>query len=415
MARKTVKHEIGFDNPISAGERTKSKNPSCHVRGPSTILTTKRQRASSPVIPKAYKDLEMPARIRPNGKRRGRPPKPVAIDLFSGCGGMTLGLKRAGFRVVGAIELEALAVETYKKNHPGTHVWHGDICDVTVAEVQRKLGLEPRQLDLLAGCPPCQAFSRLRTLNGKRRVRDEQKDLVLEFARFVRVLRPRAVMLENVPKLARDPRLKELKTILRDLGYRVDVKVLNAADFGVPQRRRRMILVAGRVGQIEFAPQSTKRRSVAGAIKQLTPPDRSRDRLHNYKDLRSPDVEELIRTIPHDGGSRSDIPDEDQLDCHKRCDGFYDVYGRMAWTDVAPTITSGCINPSKGRFLHPEQDRAITLREAALLQSFPRDYHFSLRRGKYPAAEMIGNALPPEFVRRQAETVREYLREAFPG
>ena len=98
-----------------------------------------------------------------------------------------------------------------------------------------------------------------------------------------------------------------------------------------------------------------------------------------------------------------------QLKCHRKCNGFKDVYGRMAWDNVAPTITGGCCNPSKGRFLHPEEDRAISLREAALLQSFPPDYDFSLRRGKFAAAQMIGNALPPEFIRRHATKLAEHL------
>jgi len=113
--------------------------------------------------------------------------------------------------------------------------------------------------------------------------------------------------------------------------------------------------------------------------------------------------------IPKDGGSRSDLGLERQLACHRRCDGFKDVYGRMKWDDVAPTITSGCINPSKGRFLHPEQDRAITLREAALLQGFDMSYRFPIHRGRYPLAELIGNAIPAEFVRRQAAVLRQRL------
>lgn len=117
----------------------------------------------------------------------------------------------------------------------------------------------------------------------------------------------------------------------------------------------------------------------------------------------------MIQLIPKDGGSRADLPAEQVLPCHRRTDGYRDVYGRMSWKSVAPTITSGCYNPSKGRFLHPEQDRAITLREAAVLQSFPIDYHFSLSRGREAAAVLIGNALPPEFIRRHAEEVRAYL------
>jgi len=123
-------------------------------------------------------------------------------------------------------------------------------------------------------------------------------------------------------------------------------------------------------------------------------------------------IKELIKKIKKDGGSRTDLLKRNQLKCHRKFDGFRDVYGRMAWNEVAPTITSGCINPSKGRFLHPTKNRAITLREAALLQSFPSSYYISLRRGKYAAAALIGNALPPEFARRQAISVKHHLNLA---
>ena len=118
---------------------------------------------------------------------------------------------------------------------------------------------------------------------------------------------------------------------------------------------------------------------------------------------------ELIQRIPKNGGSRTDLPEEDQLECHKRCNGFKDVYGRMAWGDVAPTITSGCSNPSKGRFLHPEEDRAITLREAALLQGFPLRYKFPTSN-KSAVALMIGNALPPPFITAHARMIRDTLQ-----
>src|SRR5438270_3313805 len=119
-----------------------------------------------------------------------------------------------------------------------------------------------------------------------------------------------------------------------------------------------------------------------------------------------------IRATPVDGGSRSKLPKSLNLDCHSKFDGFYDVYGRMRWDEPSPTITSGCINPSKGRFLHPEQDRAISLREASLLQGFPRRYRLPLEKGRYPIAELIGNAFPPEFVRRQAVQLKRLLTRA---
>ena len=133
------------------------------------------------------------------------------------------------------------------------------------------------------------------------------------------------------------------------------------------------------------------------------------DVLHEAPERRTRRIAAMIRLVPPDGGSRLDLGEEHQLDCHARTDGFKDIYGRMAWDNVSPTITGGCINPSKGRFLHPEEHRAITLREAAVLQSFPPDYQLSLQKGRYAAAELIGNALPPEFVRRHALALRRHI------
>lgn len=333
-----------------------------------------------------------------------------AIDLFSGCGGLTLGLKKAGFNVIAAVDNDPLSVETYKANHPEVEVWETDIGKIPVREVMRKLRLRSGALDLLAGCPPCQGFSTMRTLNGKNSVRDERNDLVFEFMRFVRVLRPKAIMLENVPGLAKNFRLTRFCNQLRSLRYKFKVRVLNAADYGVPQRRRRMILIASREFEPEFARPSLHKRTVRDAIASLpAPTDDGRDPLHRNEENRSNRIAEMIHSIPKDGGSRKDLGPQKQLKCHLRCDGFKDVYGRMAWEEVAPTITSGCINPSKGRFLHPSQDRAITLREAALLQSFPRNYTISLQHGRYSAASLIGNALPPQFITGLAKPIRKLL------
>ena len=336
---------------------------------------------------------------------------PTAIDLFSGCGGLTLGLKQAGFRVIGAVELDPLAVETYQSNHKRVRVWSQDICDLSIAEVMRKLKLRRGQLDLLAGCPPCQGFSTMTTLNGRHDTNDARNDLVFQFVRFVRGLRPKAVMMENVPGLAKDGRIEQVVAELEAMGYHCTRDVLDAANYGVPQRRRRFILVAGRRRKISFGRPARKKRTVKEAFQKLGPRAKT-DPLHNLPETRSEKVKALIRRIPRDGGSRLDMGDEHQLECHRKCDGFKDVYGRMAWNDVSPTITGGCCNPSKGRFLHPTKHRAITLREAALLQTFPPSYFFSLQRGKFPAAQMIGNALPPEFIRRHAEQIFEALAKS---
>jgi DNA (cytosine-5)-methyltransferase 1 len=333
---------------------------------------------------------------------------PKAIDLFSGCGGLTLGLTQAGFCVIGAIENDALAVETYRANHKRVVIWDKNIKKVDPVEVMRRLKIRPGQLELLAGCPPCQGFSTMKTLNG-RIGQEVQNDLVFEFLRFVRAIRPKAVMLENVPKLAKNRRFKKLCAKLQRLGYEVNHDILNAANYGVPQRRRRLILVAGRGAKISFGSPTRRKRTVREYFAKLAPRRAKTDPLHNLQENRSDKVKKLIREIPRNGGSRLDLGKKRQLKCHKRCNGFKDVYGRMAWDDVSPTITGGCFNPSKGRFLHPTKHRAITLREAALLQTFPASYFFSIKRGKCPAAQMIGNALPPEFIRRHAVKIAEHL------
>lgn len=332
--------------------------------------------------------------------------RPTALDLFSGCGGLTEGLKQAGFRVLGAVEIDKVAAETYRLNHPTVHLWRRNILSLSVPEVMRTLALKAGELDLLAGCPPCQGFSTLRTLNGSRSIKDDRNDLVLQLRRFVKGLRPKTVMLENVPGLAADHRMETLVAELESCGYLVHYKVCDAADYGVPQRRKRVILLAGTNGRPRFAPKSRIRKTVRDAIGSLPIPGDSGDLIHDLPETRGERVRRVIRRIPKNGGSRTDLPDSAQLPCHQKCNGFKDVYGRMAWDNVAPTITTGCFNPSKGRFLHPEQDRGITMREAALLQTFPEGYVFRCVTGKTKIAEMIGNALPPELVRRQAIAVK---------
>lgn len=331
----------------------------------------------------------------------------TAVDLFSGCGGLSRGLKDAGFRVCVAVEIDTKAQATYRMNHPDVYLFGYDIQKINPADILEKAGLEPGQLDLLAGCPPCQGFSRLRTKNQRTSIEDNRNDLIFDFIHFIEVMLPKTVMLENVPALGRDDRFGDLRAKLEDLGYKSVVHVLNAADYLVPQRRKRLIMLASRVHEPKIAEPSEIRMTVRQALSGVGAPSRSRDKLHAIPERRSQAVRELIARIPKDGGSRSDLGDEAQLACHKKTQGFYDVYGRMAWDDVAPTITSGCHNPSKGRFLHPSYNRTITLREAALLQGFPIDYQFDVSHGKEAIALMIGNALPPSFIRAHASSLRD--------
>lgn len=269
------------------------------------------------------------------------------------------------------------------------------------------LKLKKGQLELLAGCPPCQGFSTIRTMNGAWRVADARNDLLFEYLRFVRVMRPRALMLENVPGLAADRRFRRFISKLKSFDYNVAFKIVDAANFGVPQRRRRLIMLAAQPGgKITFPDVCPTRISVRDAIGNLPSPGRSGDPLHDFPEKRSEKVLKMIARIPKDGGSRSQLPEEMRLPCHKSFSGFSDVYGRMAWDDVAPTITSGCHNPSKGRFLHPTRNRAVTLREAALLQGFPKNYKFPKEVKKERVALMIGNALPPPLISAHARGLK---------
>jgi DNA (cytosine-5)-methyltransferase 1 len=335
--------------------------------------------------------------------------RPIAVDLFSGAGGLTRGLLEAEFTVLGAVEIDSLAAKSYAMNFPEVTLWERDISSVSGPEMMRRLGVTCGDLDLLAGCPPCEGFSRVRTLNGARSPEDPRNDLVLRMAKFVKCMLPKAVMVENVPALASDYRIVRFTNTLVRLGYEVRCEVIDTSDFGVPQRRRRMILLASRLGSPPPHPRPQPPVTVREAIGHLPSAGSSGDPLHDHGERRSKAIRQLISRIPRNGGGRLDLTIDDQLECHRSCDGFRDVYGRMSWDTVAPTITGGCINPSKGRFLHPEEDRAITLREAALLQTFPMHHYFSLARGKYAAAELIGNALPPRLVALQASVVREHL------
>jgi DNA (cytosine-5)-methyltransferase 1 len=233
--------------------------------------------------------------------------------------------------------------------------------------------------------------------------------------RLVKALLPKAVMMENVPALSKNGRIKIFKKKLETLGYDLGGTplILNTADYGVPQRRRRMILVCSRVGRVDLPNPQGERITVRQTIGKLPLPGTSGDPLHDLKEKRDARILKMIKLVPKNGGSRMDLPKRFHLPCHQKYpEGFKDVYGRMSWDNVAPTITGGCISPSKGRFLHPSQNRSITLREAALLQSFPPNYYFSLGKGKQGVALMIGNALPPTFIKRHALAIKRALIEA---
>ncbi len=332
-----------------------------------------------------------------------------AIDLFAGCGGLSEGLKQAGFETLAAFEIDPVAVATYKLNHLDTTIFEGDIREVKTSKIRQILAGKP--LHLLAGCPPCQGFSSIRRLNRNKSQRDERNSLVEEFYRFVHDLRPWTFMMENVPGLQSYFKFNKVVKRIIQMGYRIDYDIVNVADYGVPQRRKRLILIGSLLGEIAIAPRQNIRRTVKDCIGNLESVEQTSDPIHRIFAKHNARIEEMIRMIPLDGGSRTDLPEEYILECHKRKNvGFKDVYGRLKWNDHSSTITGGCLNPSKGRFLHPEENRCITAREAALLQTFPMTYKFPEDIRKTDISVLIGNALPPEFSRIQSGNILEHIQ-----
>ncbi|HXJ39749.1 MAG TPA: DNA cytosine methyltransferase [Bryobacteraceae bacterium] len=334
----------------------------------------------------------------------------LAIDLFSGCGGLSQGLTNAGFRVVAAFDNDADSIAAYRLNHPGVPVFDGDIREVDIAQIKKLLNGRP--LHLLAGCPPCQGFSSMRRLNKKRSKRDDRNNLVLEYLRFVKELEPLCIMMENVPGLVNYTLFKRVIAALRALGYAPVVEPIRIQEYGVPQRRRRLVVVGSLLGPLEIAKPTKERVTVRDVIGHLESLADTKDPVHRIVKVHTPEVMRRIKATPRNGGSRTDVP-EFELACHKdKKVGFRDVYGRLRWDDFSSTITGGCLNPSKGRFLHPEEDRAITAREAALLQTFPRNYKFPSTLSKTSIALMIGNALPPKFSQIQSANILNHLKSA---
>jgi DNA (cytosine-5)-methyltransferase 1 len=331
------------------------------------------------------------------------------IDLYSGSGAVTTALKKAGFKVVAAVDNNPTACETYRLNHREVNLHEGDIRKIPINQISAS-----SEIGLLVVCAPCQPFS----MQNKKRENDPRAKLVLESLKYIKAFSPRLVFFENVPGLANSEEFIKLSKSLNKLKYKLsEVRLLDSADFGVPQRRTRCVLMASKSEKAiklfnEFTPQ-IKRRTVLQAIGHLpwlnsgeSDPKDPMHRARNHKQI----VLQRLRYIPKDGGSRSSLPMHLRLDCHKRMgknQSYNDVYGRMKWNDVAPTLTTGCTDVTKGRFAHPEQDRAITLREAAILQGFPKSYKFSGSSGSIAA--QIGNAVPVGLVIRLAPLMKRMI------
>lgn len=332
----------------------------------------------------------------------------TAIDCFCGAGGLSLGLSRAGIDCSWAFDANQKAVDTYHRNI-GAHVECIDAANLTAEMVLSKV---ETGTFLVAGGPPCQGFSRQRRGADK----DERNDLVLTYFSIVAAIKPQFFLMENVPALA-GPRGSSYLSLLRkrasEIGYHVHQKILNAADYGVPQFRRRLFLVGERIdGLLRFdfpSPSHTPEhyQTVRQALRGLPPPgSNGQYDIANHKPGHVSELNRLRISHVPPGGGRAHIPEHLQLPCHRvsvEVAGHRNVYGRLSWDRPANTITTKCNSFTRGMFGHPEEDRNITMREAARLQGFPDSFEFL--GGTVDVAHQIGNAVPPPLAQALGEAL----------
>ena len=331
------------------------------------------------------------------------------IDLFAGAGCASLGFRRAGFSVAAALEIDRRRCGVYEKNI-GLRPIQKDAMGVTGGEMLKSAGLRRGSKFCVVGCPPCQSFSKLSDTRGVCAADDPRSHLVSKFGRLVAEMRPSAAIFENVSWMAGGPGRAFLDGYVQTLagaGYRTVHGVVNASSVGVPQSRKRVIAVsvkksllnAERAAALEAFHEAGRAggRTVRDALSGLQPlrrGQRSRSDPLHFASAHGRRVAEVIRHVPKDGGSRKEIPRRLWLECHKRLrSGAEASYGRMWWDRPSSTITRRCTSPACGRFIHPSQDRGITLREAARLQTIPDSFDF----GGNSAADiggMIGDAVP---------------------
>ena len=338
-----------------------------------------------------------------------------AIDFFCGGGGMTYGLRQAGIDVVAGVDIDKEAKETYEYNNPGTIFIETDIRNLRSNYFERKFGIKRNDDSLiLVGCSPCQFYS---IINTDKEHSLKTKDLLRNFARFIEYYKPGYVLVENVPGILTNKQsiwpLFHKK--LKDLGYnKIVYDIIDMSHFGVPQSRRRFSLIATRLDiEIHLPYADEKQTLLADFIGESNGFPRVEaghkdlsDFNHTVAGLSDVCLRRLRKTR-HDGGSRLDWADDSELQL--RCfigkdDSFKDSYGRMWWNKPAPTITTKFFSISNGRFGHPNEDRAISLREGATLQTFPQDYIFK-SNSIATTARLIGNAVPCEYARRLGEVI----------
>jgi len=348
----------------------------------------------------------------------------AAVDLFCGTGGMSLGLERAGLDARTGVDVEISCRYPYERNTDGDFL-EADVSSMDRRELEEAFGTVG--VRVLAGCAPCQPFS---GLNPKEESTERDDwGLMREMGRLVRRVRPEVVVVENVVRMRQHSVYARFLDALRKSGYEVSVNEVHCPDYGVPQTRNRLVVLASRLGAIELADPTHSDdpaddrdpyRTVRDAIGDLPPieagevhPD---DRLHRAADLEEENRRRLEQ-MPQ-GGNVFDLDPEIRQprfrDLTPGDDGFTDVCGRLDWDEPAPTVTTEFFGLTTGRTGHPEQDRALSLREGARLQTFPDEYTFLPEDGEVTLTEvgrLVGNAVPPRLAAVVGESVLEHLEQ----
>lgn len=326
-----------------------------------------------------------------------------AVDLFCGIGGLTYGLRTSGIDVVAGYDLDDSCEYAYEANNgKGTFVCK-NVSEVTGEEIRERL--KKFDIKVLVGCAPCQPFSTHRK-DKKHRERHKDWGLLAQFGRLAEEVMPDYISMENVPELMKESIFTDFVATLKRLGFSVTYNVVKAEEYGVPQHRRRLLLLASKKGAIDLVSPICDEEhvvTVREAIGKLPPVKAGGvcegDPLQTASALSELNLRRIKASTQN--GTWRDWPEDLRLDCHKKASGqtYPSVYGRMAWDETSPTITTQFYMYGTGRFGHPEQDRAITLREGAVLQSFPKGYVFTRpgeKISRKAIARHIGNAVPPK-------------------
>lgn len=339
----------------------------------------------------------------------------TAIDLFCGAGGLTRGLKNAGVDVKYGVDFDAGCQYAYEKNNKNSIFVGKSITDIKGAELTSMFG--EANIKLLAGCAPCQPFSKY---SSTRRSEDDKWMLLREFQRLVLESKPELVTMENVPQLRTHAVYLAFVDMLRKEGYFVDYGVVSCVHYGLPQSRRRLVLIASTLAPIKLISPTQKNGQVVtvknaiGHLPRLNAGDKdSADTLHAAASLSALNLQRIKVSKP--GGTWRDWPESLRANCHSKDSGatYASVYGRMEWDKPSPTMTTQSYGYGNGRFGHPEQFRALTLREIAILQSFPDDYEFfepGTETSVRAICTMIGNAVPVRLGEVIGETFMRHIQ-----